>query len=160
MPPELPAPQLRHFYRAFIDVGAPLVVGEVDGGQRRIVPITGGRFEGARLSQRFAGEILAGGADWQTVYPDLTTVVQARFVMRTDDGAVIDLTNTGVRHGPPEVMQQLMRGEAVDPNAYSFRMTPRLTTGDARYAWLNKLVCVASGMREASRVVYDVYEVL
>jgi hypothetical protein len=160
MPLNLPAPRLRNFYRAFIDVGAPLVVGEVDGGQRRIVPITGGHFEGAREGAPFNGEILAGGADWQIVYPDLTTVVEARFVMRTADGAVIDLRNTGVRHGPSEVMQQLMRGEAVDPTAYSFRMTPRLSTGDARYAWLNKLVCVASGMRAASRVVYDVYEVL
>jgi hypothetical protein len=137
-----------------------LAVGEVDGGQRRIVPITGGHFEGAREGVPFNGKILAGGADWQTVYPDLTTVVEARFVMCTADGAVIDLRNTGVRHGPLNVMQQLMRGEVVDPNAYSFRMTPRLATGDARYAWLNKLVCVASGMREASRVIYDVYEVL
>jgi Protein of unknown function (DUF3237) len=157
---EPPIPQLRRFCSVRIDVAQPLIVGPMDGGERRVVNITGGSFEGARLGQQLRGEILPGGADWQTVLPDTTTIVEARFTMRTHDGALIDLQNRGLRHGPREVIERLWRGEPVEPSEYSFRMTPRFATGDARYAWLNKLVCVASGYRELNRVVYDVWEVL
>jgi hypothetical protein len=157
---EPPTPTLRRFCRVQIDVAAPLIVGPLDGGERRIVSILGGSFAGEWQGIALRGEILPGGADWQLVLPDTTTQVQARFTMRTDDGALIDLQNQGIRHRPRAVIERLWRGEPVDPAEYSFRMTPRLTTGDARYAWLNKLVCVASGYRELNKVVYDIWEVL
>jgi hypothetical protein len=34
-----------------------------------------------------------------------------------------------------------------------------LETGDARYAWLNRIVCVASGARRAAAVEPDVFEI-
>jgi hypothetical protein len=56
-------------------------------------------------------------------------------------------------------MDRLRAGEAVDPALYYMRTTPRFETGDARYAWLNGIVCVASGARRAAAVELEVYEV-
>ena len=50
-------------------------------------------------------------------------------------------------------------GEAVDPALYYMRTTPWFETGDARYAWLNRTVCVGSGERLASAVRIDFYAV-
>jgi hypothetical protein len=57
-------------------------------------------------------------------------------------------------------MARLNKGERVDPAEYYFRTTPVLETGSEKYSWLNKIICVATGRREAAGPIYDVYEVL
>ena len=47
----------------------------------------------------------------------------------------------------------------MDPSLYYMRTTPRFETGDARYAWLNRMVCVATGARRAAAVELEVFEV-
>jgi hypothetical protein len=42
---------------------------------------------------------------------------------------------------------------------YYMRTTPRFETGDARYAWLNRIVCVATGARHTDAVELEVFEV-
>jgi hypothetical protein len=148
-------PTLEFLARIRADVGEPHVLGETLLGERRIVPIAGGRIEGPRLR----GSILPGGADWQVVRPDGTSVLEARYTVQTDEGALVYVRNLGLRHGPPEVLERVRRGEAVDPAEYYFRSTPRFESGDSRYAWLNRVVAVASGARLASEVVLDVYVV-
>lgn len=154
-----PVPQLVRLYRAEIEVGPAQMLGVTPAGERRIIPILGGRFAGERLS----GRILPGGADWQLVReagPDeIEMRVEARFTMETTDGALIYLANTGIRRAHPELVSRMMAGEPVDPASYYFRMTPRFETGDRRYAWLNGVIAVASGMRTPERVIYDVYAV-
>jgi len=76
-------------------------------------PILGGRLDGARLK----GEILGGGADWQFTRADAVTVLEALYLLRTHDGVTIQVTNRGLRHGPPEVMKRLAQGQPVDPFA-------------------------------------------
>jgi Protein of unknown function (DUF3237). len=60
-----------------------------------------------------------------------------RATLRTDDGALISMRSFGLRHGPPDVMAALSRGEAVDPTAYYFRTTPRFETAHPAYLFLN-----------------------
>ena len=72
-------------------------------------------------------------------------VIDTRYTMETSDGALIYVRNRGFRHGPPEVLRRIAAGEDVDPSLYYMRTTPALETGDPRYAWLNRIVCVASG---------------
>ena len=124
-------------------------------GRRRIINITGGSFTGERLS----GRVLPGGADWQVIRTDGVADLDARYTLETNDGALIYVRNHGLRHGPPEVLKQLMAGEAVDPSRYYMRTTPTFETGDARYTWLNRIICVATGARRAAAVELDVYEV-
>lgn len=150
-------PTLELLYRASITVAPPQLFGPTPqaAGERRIINITGGEFSGARLS----GEVLAGGADWQVIRGDGVAQLEARFTMRTGDGALLYVRNFGFRHGAPEVIARLFSGEFVDPSTYYFRMTPLIETGDARYAWLNSSILVGSGMRTKTHVIYDVYAV-
>ena len=148
-------PKLDLLYRASIAVDKPQLFGTTPqaAGERRIINITGGEFDGARLK----GAVLPGGADWQIIRADGVAQLEARFTMQTHDGALLYVKNFGFRHGAPEVIARLFSGEVVDPAHYYFRMTPLIETGDARYAWLNSLIMVGSGMRTKDRVIYDVY---
>ena len=148
-------PSLRPLYRSVVEIAAPLSVGRLEVGERRIINITGGYFKGERMS----GVILPGGADWQIIRPDGITVVEARYTLQTDDGALLYVDNRGLRHGPEDVMKRLAAGETVDPNLYYFRTTPVFETGAPAYSWLNGVVAVAVGERHADRVIITVYEV-
>lgn len=147
--------KLQPLFRAEITLAAPQELGETPQGRRRIIGITGGRFAGERLS----GRVLAGGADWQVIRPDGVADLDARYTLETSDGALIYVRNRGYRHGPPEVIRRLAAGEAVDPSLYYMRTTPRFETGDARYAWLNRIVCVGTGARRTNAVELEVFEV-
>lgn len=150
-----PAPRLEMLCHLAVKVAAPQLIGAVLTGERRIIPIIGGRFEGPQMR----GEILPGGADWQIVAADGTALLEARYTLRTDDGALIYVRNTGVRHGPPEVLAAIARGEQVDPAKYYFRAAPTFETGERKYAWLNRLLAVCSGVRTKEEVLLDFYEV-
>jgi hypothetical protein len=147
--------QLQALFRAEISLAPAQELGDSPLGRRRIIGITGGRFSGSRLS----GRVLPGGADWQVIRADGVADLDARYTLETDDGALIYVRNRGYRHGPAEVLQKLSSGENVDPSLYYMRTTPRFETGDARYAWLNRIVCVATGARRAAAVELDVFEV-
>jgi hypothetical protein len=147
--------KLQALFKAEISLAAPQELGDTPQGRRRIIGITGGRFSGERLS----GRILAGGADWQVIRADGVADLDARYTLETSDGALIYVRNRGYRHGPEEVIKRLSRGEIVDANLYYMRTTPRFETGDARYAWLNRIVCVATGARRPSAVELEVFEI-
>ena len=133
----------------------PRELGQTPQGRRRIIAITGGQFTGPRLS----GRVLAGGADWQLIRADGVAYLDARYTLETSDGALIYVNNRGYRHGPPEVIERLMRGDDVDPALYYMRATPWFETAAPKYAWLNRTVCVASGARRAAAVELDFYAV-
>ena len=139
-----------------VQVAAIHATGGPAGAERRVADISGGTFAGDRLS----GVILPGGVDWLTIGGDGATLLDARFVLRTDDDALIAMAFTGIRHGPPEVIARLNRGEPVDPSEYYFRIVPRFTTAAARYEWLNRIVSVGVGDRQASGPVYGIFEII
>jgi Protein of unknown function (DUF3237) len=148
-------PALAPLFTAEISLGPPQEHGETPRGRRRIIPITGGSFVGERLS----GAVLPGGADWQIVRADGVALLDARYALRTGDDALIYVVNTGVRRGPPDVLAQLARGDAVDPALYYFRTTPVFETSAPQYAWLNDIVAVGSGLRRSDAVMIAFYEV-
>ena len=149
-------PALAHLCDLTVELAKSMELGPSPRGRRRIIPIVGGTVAGERLN----GRILNLGADWQTILADGNAELDTRYAMETHDGALIDIRNFGYRHGPPEVIAALGRGEPVDPSLYYMRTHPRFETGDERYAWLNRLICVGTGMREAAAVRIAVYEVL
>src|SRR5689334_23330821 len=110
-------PALEFIFGVEVAVAPPLVVGESSRGLRRIVPLLGGSVRGPRLQ----GEVLPGGADWQYVRPDGVLSLEARYTIRTEDNALIQVINRGLRHGPPEVMERIFRGEGVAAEEYYFR---------------------------------------
>ena len=139
-----------------VTVGAPQKIGPVPGGVRVTVPIVEGTFEGPRLR----GRVLPGGGDWTLLRPDGVLELDLRITLQTDDGALVYLTSFGLRHGPPEVIAALGRGEEVDPAKYYFRTTPRFETSAQRYEFLNRLLAVATGDRRSSGPIYTIEEVL
>jgi hypothetical protein len=147
--------RLEPLLTAKIALAPPQELGAAPLGRRRIIPIEGGSFSGHKLR----GRVLAGGADWQIVRADGVADLDARYTLETDDGALIYVRNRGYRHGPEAVMRKLAAGEAVDPALYYMRTTPRFETGDARYAWLNCIVCVATASRLPQAVHLEVFEV-
>src|SRR6185436_15525541 len=140
-----------------VKVGTLLNIGAVPHGTRRTAQLGGGTFEGPRLR----GTILPDGStDWQLLRPDGVLEMDVRFTLRTDDGALISMRSFGLRHGPPDVIAAIGRGEQVDPATYYFRTTPRFQTAHAAYGFLNRLIAVASGDRRAEGPVYTIDELL
>ena len=117
--------------------------GQTPYGERRVIDILGGRVEGPRLK----GKLLPG-ADWQIVRPDGVTDLTARYGIETDDGARILVRSDGLRHGAPEVIAALGRGEAIDPSRYYFRTVMRFETAEPTLAWLNRILALATGARK------------
>ncbi len=131
-------------------------IGAVPHGARLTFPITGGTFAGERLR----GNVLPGGGDWATLRPDGVLELDLRITLETDDGALIHMTFDGIRHGPPEVIAALGRGEAVDPARYYFRTVPRFETAAPKYAFLNRIVAVGVGENSPTGPVHTIEEVL
>lgn len=142
-------------FRMTLTVGTPQMVGTAADHELRVIAITGGRFEGPRLS----GEVLPIGADWLRVEPDGTARIDVRVTLREQGGGLIQVTYAGVRTGPPEVLAALARGEQVDPGRYYFRAAMRFETAAPGLIWLNRTLAVATGQRPPAGPCYDVYAI-
>ncbi len=154
---EVPEPALEFIFEATVTLDPPREVGITRYGKRRIIPITGGSFEGPDIR----GEVLPGGADWQTVREDGTADLVANYSLKTDDGVIIYIENKGVRTASPEVMARMMSGEAVSPAEYYMRTSATLEVAkDSKYAWLNQTIIISSGMKKGNTVVLRFYKVL
>jgi hypothetical protein len=137
------------------ELEAIMSLGRTPVGERRIIGIGGGTVRG----QKFNGRVLPGGADWQVIRADGAADIQARYTIESDGGARVLVDSVGLRHGPPEVIEKLARGDNVDPALYYFRTVMRFETGDPSTDWLNRIIAVARGQRLARAVRLDVYEV-
>ncbi len=147
---------------AVFEVGEILPLGASPWRTRRVGYITGGRFEGPRLS----GEILPGGGNWPEsgVGPDGAAVgtFDARCVWRTHDGALIYVSYTGRSLIPADV-GEAFRDPAqphVDPSRYKLHIAPVFETADPRYAWLNSILAIGLGEREPGGVRHRMYAVI
>jgi hypothetical protein len=151
---QLPEPRLTLVYRLEATLGEPLDLGEGARGHRRIVPQTGGTFRGPEM----AGTLLPGAsADWQIVLSDGTALADIRYTLQTDHGALLYVQSRGVRHGRPEVLARLARGEDVDAGEYTFRTATQIETAAPELDWLNKGVLIGVGGRQPGAVIYETY---
>ena len=119
----------------------PAVLAGAPSGTRVVVTASGGSFTGPRLHGTIAE---AAGGDWVTVRSDGSMTLDVRLVLRTDDGADILMTYSGISRRDGE-------------GGMSVRAAPRFETGDDRYAWLNGIQAVALGETGEGSVTYDVY---
>ena len=107
-------------------IEAEIELGEVQElGARRIVRVMRGRF----WSNDLSGTILDGGGDWQHIRRDGAVEINTRYTLQTTDGALIYLTNDGLRDGA--YMRTFARFESADP----------------RYAWVNNRLFLADGQK-------------
>jgi hypothetical protein len=152
----LPAPPaLIPMTRVRCEVDALVTLGSGPYGERRYVPLGGGTVVGPELN----GTLVEGGVDWQVNRADGVLDIAAHYVIRTDDGALVEVQSNGMRHGPAAVMARLAAGEAVGRDEYFFRTVMRFTTGAPQWQHLNTVMALAVGQREARAVLLDVYRI-
>ena len=129
-------------------VAPPILVGRTPLGERRVIPITGGRVSGEAMN----GEILPGGADFQLIRPDGVAEIEARYTLKLADGALVYIVNRGLRHAAPEDMARLLRGEPVPPERVYFRTAPVFETASPAHAWLHRSLFLGLGERRPDSV--------
>jgi hypothetical protein len=137
-----------------VEVGEPVVVGEVGGQVRRYVPLLGGTVEG-----RYTGTIVPGGMDWQTVMPDGRLEISARYVVQLEQGKV-EVRSDGMRAGAPEVLARIAAGEVVPADQYYFRTAMRFVAACPELAQFNEMIAIAVGERFSRHVTLAIYPVL
>ena len=148
-----------HLFTLSAGIGSSDDTGQGSLGRRMRDSVGEGTFSGARLR----GQILPGSADWRLIRHDITSIIDARVMLRTDDGASIYMSYGGRIVVPPEILAEA-RDPAwrhlLDPSKYYFRTTPTFETGAEGYAWLNDIVCIGTGRLTARGVDYEIFEVL
>ena len=125
------APQLEFVVELKVKCEGAYQVGQTPHGNRFIIPIVGGTFEGPQMK----GTILSGGADYQLQdNAHGRTELEAIYSIRTDDGVNIHVRNRGLI-----CMGQDSEGR---PQFY-FRTAPQFEAPmDSKYAWLNNAIYV------------------
>ena len=122
---------------------APHPVGAGPKGNRLIVAVTGGSFEGPRLR----GTVETPGGDWVTLQSGGVLRLDVRVLLKTDDGAEILVSYTGIGRAQPD-------------QSLEIRTAPMFETGDERYAWLNDIQAVGLGKTVPGGVEYEIYQLL
>lgn len=152
---QIPTPGLTHIFDVHADVSAPIEVGTSVVGRRRVIPILGGKVEGPRIN----GRVLPGANDYQIIRADSVLELQARYVIETNDKALIFVENNGMREGPPELLAKQAAGELVDPALIYFRTVPRFETAAPQYQWLMRRIFLCAAARFPDRVQIRFFEV-
>ena len=102
--------QLAHLFQMKATVAAPIEIGPMPIGTRRIFNATGGRFEGERLR----GDVLPGGGEWFLDAGEGFGQVDVRLMLKTDDGVHIYLRYSGVMDFNEVVGAKLAAGKSTE----------------------------------------------
>lgn len=149
-------PDLEFVCTLNVQIAKAIVVGETARGVRRIIPITGGTFDGPKMR----GTIVDGGADWQIIRADGVAEIEALYTLKTDDSTFIYIRNPGMRVATPEVAARIGRGEVVSPTEYYFRTAPKFEAPKGKYDWLNNAIFICKAIRMPTFVKIEVWKVL
>jgi hypothetical protein len=126
---EAQPPRLEFAFEELVLLGPAVAPGHTPYGNRNMIPITGGTFEGPGIK----GTIVPGGWDWQLVRADGCIEVHADYMLRTDDGVVINVINDGALCMPEP-------GEPPKP----VRTSPRFEPPLGKYEWLGQTAFVGT----------------
>ncbi|MEV5903902.1 MULTISPECIES: DUF3237 domain-containing protein [unclassified Streptomyces] len=147
-------PSLTYAFEIRAAVAPSLHIGHGDGERTEFTPITGGTVHGPRLN----GTVLAGGGDWSNTRGTVCEL-EARYLLRADDGAVIDIVNRGYYHegaDSPDLYDGTLR--LAESGTY-FRTAPVFRTDAAQHRWLARTVFVGLAREEDGHIVIRCYTV-
>lgn len=151
----LPQPQLAFAFEARVDVDPMVHVGGSGADALLFFPITGGTVSGPRLN----GTVVPGGGDWATSRSELVTELEARYLVRADDGAVIDIVNRGFHRAVSrEQMDLMLAGEDLPEDEYYYRTSPMFRTDAPQHRWLTHTVFVGMARSEGPQVCIRFFE--
>jgi hypothetical protein len=148
--------ELIHEFTFTATLKDPVSVGSGPFGDRTFFEVTEGKVTGERLS----GRVRSGGGDWILAAPDGYGRLDVRTIFETDDGANIYVQYLGVIEYTEAVIAAVTGERSSDYDQHYFRTTPRLETGDPRYAWVDQTVFVGEGRIHVGPIVeYRVHRV-
>ena len=143
-------PQFEFALQLKVTLGEAYTCGETQHGQRTIIPITGGTFEGPAIK----GTIINGGADYQIANKALgRTELEAIYCIKTDDDVIIHVRNRGIIYPGKD--------ENGNPSFY-FKAAPQFEApADSKYAWLNNslFLCAPDFAAGFKGIVLNVWRV-
>jgi hypothetical protein len=148
-------PKLEFLYEISAYLESTIAIGENPHGNRVIVPVTGGSFEGPHLK----GKVLPGGGDWLLIRPDGVAEVDVRATLQPDDGALIYMAYRGYITKILEIYPRWAAGEQIPHDEYYFVVTPNFETSASQYAWLQQVVTVGMGSLIPGGVSYQIFAV-
>lgn len=146
--------KLVHLMQMKAHVEAPIEIGPMPIGTRRVFNAVSGTFEGERLR----GEVLHNGGEWFLDAGDGMGQVDVRLMLRTEDGAPIYMRYSGIMDFNELVGQKLAQGVSTDYGDNRFLTHVRFECADPRYAWLTTTVAVGEGRMHPDCVEYAIYE--
>lgn len=145
--------KVEFMWDAKVEIGNMVNVGDSKHGTRRMIPIIGGSFSGPNIK----GEILPGGEDWQLVRPDGDTELNARYLLKTDDGIIIQVINKALMH---------VLAKEEEGGFYVKSVLDMEAPTDSRYAYLNHAIFLGTltmpriNPGEKPYVIIGVYKLL
>lgn len=113
------------------------------GGDRVVVAVSGGTFEGPKVK----GTIAAPSGDWIVVRSDKSSVLDLHLLLQTDDAQKILMMCRGIAYTQPG-------------GALFARILPAFETGASRYLWLNSVVAVGVYRPMPEKVAYRIFRIL
>jgi hypothetical protein len=147
-------PALSFAFEARVEIAKSEGIGHGVGEELWFTPITGGTVDGPRLQ----GTVVAGGGDWSTKRGDATEL-DAHYLLRAQDGTLIDILNRGFWRATPDVEARAERGEPLDDAEYYYRTQPVFRTDSPQHRWLAETVFVGLARGENGRVCIRFYAV-
>ena len=147
-------PVLEYAFEIRVDIDPHFRIGRSADEELTFTPVAGGTVAGPLLN----GEVLAGGGDW-AVERSGTAQLEARYLLRADDGAVIDILNRGYYRASDDVIARVEAGENVPEDEYYFRTAPVFQTDAAPHRWLAEHQFIGLARDEDGQVCVRVYVV-
>lgn len=129
-------------YNIELSLEPGIEIGKTPLGKRVIYTIKGGTFDGPKLK----GKLWPVGGDWVLRLDSVTTKLDVKLLLETEDGQLISNTYTGIVRTNP------------DGTRY-WRTTPVFETSSPNYEWLNYIIAVGVGKFSENGVSYDVYAI-
>ncbi|MGA7120138.1 MAG: DUF3237 domain-containing protein [Polyangiaceae bacterium] len=152
---QLDTAQLDYLAHIKVRIDEPLFVGETPEGLR----VDFFALEGTVAGPKLNGRVMPRSSDHMFVRPDGIGVIRVRAIIATDDGAMLEVEETGsVDFGTDGYRRALahdlpLRSELV--------IAPRVLTGHPKYLWLNRAQCLGVGRTRLDELSfhYDLFAV-
>ena len=129
LPSDAATPTVEFAFSAHVLLEPTREIGTTPYGIRRRIPIIGGTFEGPRIR----GRVLPGGADWQLERTDHYMVLEADYMIETEDGTQIHVHNRG-----------LTNSRVPGAKTRYLRTVPTFEAPAGPHDWLNQSIFVGS----------------
>ncbi|KAJ4310730.1 hypothetical protein N0V94_008304 [Neodidymelliopsis sp. IMI 364377] len=157
-------PTLEYVFTLHVDLAPSQYFGKTAAGERRFIPITGGKVEGPR----FTGKILAGGGDWNAARPDGVVHIFAKYSIQAEDGTLIVTTNEGYGRASQQIMDGVFGDDPAKASmedgglGWYTKTCPRFEVAPGPHGWLNSTCFVGDLLPPTvpNHVKIDVYEIM